>query len=192
MASSFRPGDPVTWWKWVSGSVEIPCRAEVLAVGAKRVTIAVEDSEGRLERRIRHVAPERLQPLGVYYERAICQGRAILEPATWGPFTRYLEIGEDLRPVRQVDVFENGNMLSYDRIHWVDGFGMLGGAEMNRNCKLGLWGHSEEIKSAEFERVWTSARNLPIWNQQVMTSQMATMGAVPMWLRARAPGSTVM
>src|SRR5262249_8243358 len=103
-------------------------------------------------------------------------------PASWGPFTRYLEIGDDLRPVRQVDVFEDGHMLSYDRVHWIDVFGTLADAKINRNRKQGPWGRSEEVEPAEFERVWTAARASPTWPQQVATAQMGRKGAVPVWL----------
>src|SRR5262249_23352912 len=95
---------------------------------------------------------------------------------------RYVEIGEDLWVVRQVDVFENGNMLSYDRRHWVDDFGMLGDGRMNRNRKQGLWGKSQEINARELERVWTAARASPMWQQQAATAKMRRLGAVPVWL----------
>ena len=87
---------------------------------------------------LRHVKSDSLQPVAGYYEKAIQQGPAINEPAeNWGQFTRYLEIGDDLRAVRQMDVFEDGQMLSYDRVHWVDEFGILGDAMINRNRKQG-------------------------------------------------------
>jgi hypothetical protein len=73
-------------------------------------------------------------------------------------------------------------MLSYDRVHWVDDFGMLGDAKINRNRKRGPWGQSEEIEPAEFERAWKAARASPLWPQQVGTAQMARMGSVPVWL----------
>ena len=130
--------------------------------------------------------PRGCSPIGGYFQKAAGLGPAILEPAArWGRFIRYLEIGDDLRPIRHVDVFENGNMLSYDRAHWVDDFGMLGDARINRNRKRGLWGKSEEIEAAEFERVWTAARASPMWLQQVATARTARMGAVPIWLIIR-------
>ncbi len=180
--TSFEPGDQVFWWKRITREVEYPYRAEVLAVGAKRVTIKVDDPDGGPERLTRHVAPESLQPVAVYYAKATARGPSILEPAaTWGHFIGYLEIGEDLRAIRQVDVFANGNALSYDRAHWVDDFGMLGDAQINRNRKQGPWWHSEEIDAATFERVWTAARASPTWRQQMATAQMALRGAVPIW-----------
>jgi hypothetical protein len=180
--SVFSPGMQVFWWKRITRMVEYPYRAEVVSVGSKRVTISVEDPEDG-DRFIRHVAPQALQPVAGYFEKAVNQVPAIVDPVKgWGKFTRYLEIGNDLWPVRQVDVFENANMLSYHRTHWVDEFGMLGDARINRNRKHGPWGHSQEINAAEFEGVWTAARISLIWPQQVATAKMAKLGAVPIWL----------
>ncbi len=191
--TALRPGSRVFWWKRITREVEYPYRAEVVAVGPKRVTITVEDPDDAGDRYTRHVAVESLQPVGEYYEKAVGQGPAILEPAaSWGRFTRYIQIGEDLRVVRQVDAFENGKLLCYDRGHWVDNFGMLGDARLNRNCKCGRWGQSEEIKADEFERVWNAAQASPLWRQQVATAQMGRMGAVPVWLTIKGwrPGRT--
>ena len=50
----------------------------------------------------------------------------MLEPVhSWGRFTRYLEIGDDSYATRQVDQFDNGFYLRYERNHWCDGYGML-------------------------------------------------------------------
>jgi hypothetical protein len=186
VTTSFRPGDQVSWWKRISQDGEHPYRAEVLKVGAKRVTIAVEDPDGGPARFIRHVTADSLQPVGAYHGKATAQSPRIAGPAAaWGRFTRYLEIGEDLRAVRQVDVFENGNMLSYDRGHWVDAFGMLAEGRINRNRRQWLWGQFEEIDARAFERVWVAARASRTWHQQVETAQMARMGAVPVWFTIR-------
>lgn len=183
---SFWPGEPVFWWKRITRVVEYPYRAKVLIVRAKRITITVEDPDGNPKSFIRQVAAKSLQPAAVYHEKAADQGPAILEPSkTWGRFTRYVEIGEDLRPVRQVDVFENGHMLSFDRAHWVDDFGILGDAQINRNRKKGRWGQSQEINADKFEQVWAAARASPIWKQQAASAQMGQMGAVPIWLTIR-------
>jgi hypothetical protein len=189
----FRSGDRVFWWKRITCAIEYPYRAEITAVGRKRITIMVEDPDDADDRFIRDVAAESLQPRAGYYEKAVDQGPALLEPAaSWGRFTRYLEIGDDLRPVRQVDVFEDGHFLTYDRVNWVDDFGMLGDAQINRNRKSGPWGRSKEIESAEFERVWGTARTSQMWPQQMVTAQMARRGAVPIWLTIKGwrPGRT--
>jgi hypothetical protein len=186
MAMAYRPGDRVWWWRRITRALKFPYRAEVVAVGTKRITISVEDPDDSDERYIRHVVAESLQPVAGYFEKTAGQGPAILEPAaTWGRFTRYLEIGEDLWTVRHIDVFENGNLLSYDRIHWVDDFGMLADARIKRSEKQGPWGHSEEIEAVEFERAWSAARASPMWPQQVAAAKMARRGAVPIWLTIR-------
>jgi hypothetical protein len=56
----FRPGDQVFWWKRVTRAVEYPYRAEVVAVGTKRITLTVEDPDDASDRSVRHVATERL------------------------------------------------------------------------------------------------------------------------------------
>jgi hypothetical protein len=186
MSHHFRPGDLVYWWKRITREGEHPCRAEVVAIGSKRIKIAVKDPDGGSEPVIRHVAADCLQPVGIYHEKARCQGPELLEPAaSWGRYTCYAEIGEDLRLVRQVNVYENGSMLSYDRRHWVDEFGMLGDARINRNRKQGRWGQSEEITAAEFESVWKAARRSPVWKRQQATAKMSQWGAVPMWFTSK-------
>jgi hypothetical protein len=179
----FRPGSQVYWWKRITPALEFPYHAEVVSLCPKRITISVQGPDDPDDCFIRHVAAEKLQPVGAYHVKAADQGPAILAPAAnWGQFTVYLDIGEDLRALRQVNVFENGNTLCYDRVHWVDDFGMLGDARINRNRTRGPWGESEEIGTTEFERVWNTARASSIWPQQSATAQMAQMGAVPIWL----------
>jgi hypothetical protein len=192
MPHHFHPGDHVFWWKRITRAIEYPFRAEVVAVGVKRIKIAAEDMEEGPDRVIRHVSRECLQPIGMYHEKASGQGPKAGQMESWGRFTRYLEIGEDLRAVRQVDVFKNGSMLRYDRSHWVDDFGVLADARLNRNRKQGPWGWSREIQAAEFERVWSRAGNSPSCEKQVATAQMARMGAIPIWLTIKGwrPGLT--
>jgi hypothetical protein len=186
MTTPFRPGDSVFWWARITRAIEFPILAEIAAIGAKRITILAEDPAGGPGRVIRHVTAARLQPVALYHEKAIAQGPRILEPAaSWGRFTRYLEVGADLRAVRHVDVFENRNMLCYDRSHWVDDFGMLANARINRNRKQGPWGLSEEITGVEFEHVWSSARRSPLWRRQKATALMSQQGKVPTWLTIR-------
>lgn len=184
--ANFKPGNQVYWWKRMTRSSEYPYRAEIVTVGPKRITISVEDPVDTTNRFTRHVPAESLQPVASYFSKAADQRRESPEPvAGWGRFTRYLEIGENLSAVRQVDVFENGLMLSYDQTHWVDGFSMLGDARMNRNHKRGRWGQSEEIESAEFEHVWTAARSADLWPQQVAAARMKEWGAIPAWLTVK-------
>ena len=184
LSMSFRPGEDVFWWKRLSTQIEVPVRAKVVGIGPKLVTIAVEGGEqaGPEHRRVR---PERMQPAGGHFIRA--RGPVVWSPfdpaAAWGTCTLYLEIGEELWPVRQVRVFENGEMLSYDCAHWVDGFGMLYGCRRRRPGASG--GPGEEIGAEEFERVWATARRSATWPRQVVTAQMDQAGRSPVWMVTR-------
>jgi hypothetical protein len=62
-AHTFRPGDQVVWLRNTGGFV-FPVGAKVLAVTAKRVTIAADDPDERGEGTVtRHVSPDNLQPI---------------------------------------------------------------------------------------------------------------------------------
>src|SRR4051794_6036431 len=101
-------------------------------------------------------------------------GRLIREsPAReWGGITRYLEVGDDQLVVRQVDVYENGNVLRYDRFHQWDGYGMLLGLKFSRKPKWAAFFPGAEIISGDaFERVWRSAQSSPQWGLQVASSR---------------------
>jgi hypothetical protein len=69
----------------------------------------------------------------------------------WGTSTYFVEIGEDCYVKRQIEVYENGNVLCYDRSHSWDSYGMLSDKRMDRR-------DIEEfaISKAEFEEVWNS------------------------------------
>lgn len=186
MKSRFKPGDRVYWWKRITKQVEFPFQARIVAFGTKRVTILTENPNGGPGQVTRHVAIGCLQPIAKYYEKADNQGPLILEPmASWGKCTIYLEVSEDLWAIRSIQKFENGKILSFDRVHWVDEFGMLADAQINRNRKTGIWGTSIEISAAEFERVWQKARRSSLWIQQKATAKMAQLGAVPIWLTSK-------
>lgn len=77
LRGQFRPGDEVIWAKSIGGGWSVPVRAKVVAVTAKRVTIAAEDPDdtgaGVV---IRHVSPTSLQhqnrgPAGQLPSRAV-------------------------------------------------------------------------------------------------------------------------
>src|SRR5262249_59651356 len=124
-------------------------------------------------------------------EIVIRKGHRTSEPLVlWGRFARYLEVGEDARALRHVDVFESGPILSYDRSHWVDGFDMLADARIKRLRKQGQWGPSREIPAAEFERIWATARRSPLWRRQKATARMSRAGKVPIWLVTRPRRTT--
>jgi hypothetical protein len=181
MPQSYQPGDRVFWWRYTRTHAGYAYAATVLAVRGKRVKIAIAATKSSSGIVTRSVAADRLQHVRVFYEKAIEQGPMVCEPPkSWGKLTRYVEIGEDLCALRHVDVFENGNMLRYDRSHWVDDFGMLCDALIDRNRKERR--RSVEIEPAEFEHVWQIARQSPTRRDQVATACMSRMGAVPIWL----------
>lgn len=187
MRPRLQSGDQVYWWKRTSSTTEHPFLAKVISIGAKRIKIAIDDESDLANRIIRHVSRSRIQQIAKYFAKASGQGPAILSPAdSWGKFVRFLEVGDDLRAVRQIDFFRNGNMLSYDRHHWVDEFGELGAARLNRNRKYGTWGRSHEIPRAEFERIWKRARCSKTWERQRAAAQMDRFGTIPVWLTIRS------
>lgn len=179
----FNTGDPVIWWKQVTADRETPTRGVVLGKTGKRIRIGLQGGRDRAERVVRYVAAEHLQPVGRYCAKAPSQGRRLPTPmSSWGQFTRYVEVGEDLFCVRHVDVFDNGNVLSYDREPWVDAYGMLGEARVNRNRTALRWGKVEEIVAEEFERIWARALRHPLRKQQIASALMPRHGLVPVWL----------
>lgn len=94
--------------------------------------------------------------------------------AGWGSVSRYLEVGDDQRAVRQVDVFENGNILRYDRYHERDDYGMLVGLRFSRKTKWAkFFPGAEMISGDDFEKVWRPAQSSPLWGLQIASSGIA-------------------
>jgi hypothetical protein len=109
--------------------------------------------------------------------RRLVQGSPVFD---WGDFICYLEVADDQFTVRQVDVFENGNILRYDRSHWCDVYGMLLGLRFSRKPKWAVFfPGAEVISAADFEKVWRTARRSPLWELQVNSSRAAEWGAWP-------------
>lgn len=109
--------------------------------------------------------------------------------AEWGEFVRYLEVAEDQYAIRQVEVFDIGNVLRYDRAHWCDDFGQLLALRFSRKAKWVVsYRGAELITAADFKRAWLAARRSPLWEQQVARSRAAAWGTVPHWL-AKARGA---
>lgn len=74
--------------------------------------------------------------------------------AGWGGVLLYYEMGEDLGAVRQIDIFDNGKVLFYDRNHHTDQYGGLAEGELEPldpeyPYPLGY------VDSAVFEDLWT-------------------------------------
>jgi hypothetical protein len=104
--------------------------------------------------------------------------------AEWGGYLVCVEVAEDQYAVRQVELFDNSNVLRYDRTHWCDDFGRLLGLRFSRKPKwTAHFSGAELIEVAEFESVWRAACRSPLWAQQVACSRAAEWGAVPHWLR---------
>ncbi|MBD2363118.1 hypothetical protein H6G36_18310 [Anabaena minutissima FACHB-250] len=73
---------------------------------------------------------------------------------TWGTSTYFIEltlVGNDLCPTRQIEVYENGNVLFYDDNHFADNYGMLSDKPLEKK-DLQEFG----ITKAEFELVWST------------------------------------
>jgi hypothetical protein len=71
----------------------------------------------------------------------------------WGTSTYFLEVGDDSHPVRQIEVYENGNVLFYDGSHFADNYGMLCDQVIDEK-DIQEFG----ISKAEFEQVWNTKR----------------------------------
>jgi hypothetical protein len=69
----------------------------------------------------------------------------------WGTSTYFMEIGTDYHALRQIEVYENGNVLFYDSEHFADNYGMLCDRKLDDNNI-----EEFEISQAEFELVWQS------------------------------------
>ncbi|HWL09061.1 MAG TPA: hypothetical protein VNQ76_11680 [Planctomicrobium sp.] len=90
-------------------------------------------------------------------------------------FSRYIEIASDGYANRQVDVYENGYTLRYDRDQWVDDFDMLADANVDklRQTRQKADYLVEMIEVAEFERVWEDSKTAPNQPQRYDMSQFA-------------------
>ncbi|MBD2516978.1 hypothetical protein H6G93_18535 [Nostoc sp. FACHB-973] len=70
---------------------------------------------------------------------------------TWGTSTYFMEIGNNFHVVRQIEVYENGNVLFYDSSHFADDYGMLSDQRMAEDDIRDF-----EITKGEFEQVWNT------------------------------------
>ncbi|HEX5472591.1 MAG TPA: hypothetical protein VFW73_11930 [Lacipirellulaceae bacterium] len=97
--------------------------------------------------------------------------------AAWGRPVCYVEVAVDQRATRLVQVFDNGNILSYDRTHWCDDFGQLLGLRFSRKPKWRVFfPDAELIDLAEFERVWSAALQAPLHKEQLARSRLDKWG----------------
>ncbi|MCH2231777.1 MAG: hypothetical protein MK105_15695 [Crocinitomicaceae bacterium] len=61
----------------------------------------------------------------------------------WGKSIWFLELDEEHFPIRQIEVYENGIRLKYDRVNFEDSYGMLGDQPIS----------PEEIKGVEINKI---------------------------------------
>ena len=102
----------------------------------------------------------RLSPSGKFYES--------FDETEWGRITQYREIADDQFAARQVDVFENGNMLRYDRFHRRDDYGSLTGVKFSRKPKWAVFFRGAEMTSADhFDKIRQKALRSALWELQV-------------------------
>ncbi len=70
----------------------------------------------------------------------------------WGTATYYFEVGSDGYPIHQIQIYENGNVLSYDRNHLDDLYGGLGDQALNLDEF-----EQFEIDESEFNKILKTA-----------------------------------
>lgn len=87
-----------------------------------------------------------------YYKRKWNETRGD-EFDSWGTSTWYFEVESDGYPIRQIEVYENGNRLKYDSNKTFDDYGGLGdkGIELNEFKEF-------EINRDEFEQEWNISK----------------------------------
>ena len=76
----------------------------------------------------------------------------------WGFSTFWLERGEDGYSTRQLEVYDNGNVLKYDSSHLSDEFGML--SDVTLDVEGLEESQTEFISAEEFEGAWSSSTAL--------------------------------
>lgn len=91
----------------------------------------------------------------------------------WGSFDYYLEI-DNQHVTRQVNVFENGDILRYTREHWCDDYGMMFIGTFSLKQKAARGRHP--IDQKEFEKVWRRSLESSNWINQRSTAKMAQWG----------------
>jgi uncharacterized protein DUF6881 len=79
----------------------------------------------------------------------------------WGSVIFYTEFDDEGWAVRQLEVYQSGDVLAYDRSHMHDEYGGLVDQRFDEDTRRRMvvppW-RIYEISKEEFERVWTSVR----------------------------------
>lgn len=73
----------------------------------------------------------------------------------WGFSNWFVEVDEEMFPVRQIESYDNGNILKYDTQHLSDEFGFLADQaveEPRDDDEIKV----SEITQKEFEGIWNS------------------------------------
>jgi hypothetical protein len=76
----------------------------------------------------------------------------------WGFSNWYLETDQELYPLRQIVVYDNGSVLKYDENHFIDEFGMLPDQSVTEEELKES--NTLEISKDEFEDKWLTLNAL--------------------------------
>ncbi|MCB9880992.1 MAG: hypothetical protein H6832_05770 [Planctomycetes bacterium] len=80
------------------------------------------------------------------------------DPESWGACRRWIEVLEDQKAARQIDRYECGRVLVYDRAHARDRFGMLIGLTFSNKAKWQKFFAEVSLSDvATFEKAWRRA-----------------------------------
>lgn len=86
--------------------------------------------------------------------------RDYYESHRWGMVVFYMAFEDDRFAGRQVDAYENGYLVRYDRLHWQDQFGSLADFRFGK-LWIKHWGQPLVITEQEFEIKWSEAEQSP-------------------------------
>jgi len=101
-------------------------------------------------------ADRETNPVVVFYFEYSGQGWQHHVSETWGPCRRLVEVHDDQMANRQIDFYENGWVLKYQRGKARDQYGILIGCKFSKKYK---WRKSFRnvriISQAEFDSTWS-------------------------------------
>lgn len=93
-----------------------------------------------------------------WYMRRLEDGR--VDGPDWGPSTEYIEVDADGWATRQIEIFDNGQSLKYNRAHWIDYHGELFDLPLP-DCRVA----GSRCAADEFTRAWTSVPDPSSWER---------------------------
>jgi hypothetical protein len=77
----------------------------------------------------------------------------------WGACTYLFEVDEDLYACREIEIYEHGAVLRYDRRHFHDQYGGLADQRFARTAEEFESEWTEfELQESKFEQVWASQK----------------------------------